>query len=118
MPGDTAVTPGPPLKYRQDLIDAVEEISGGIRFGTSNEFYLEAVFRDAEDAWAAATLARWLPGMLQLQPTYPGSLALLVDAIEDLRIYADGTRLTISLRIPEDKARSLLDAQKSRPVVE
>lgn len=63
----------PPLKYRHDLIDAVEEISGGIRFGTINEFYLEAVFRDSEDAWASATLARWLPGILRLTGScFPG----------------------------------------------
>jgi hypothetical protein len=112
MPADVADATVPPLKYRQDLIDAVEEISGGIRFGTINEFYLEAVFRDSEDAWAAATLGRWLPGILQLERPYSHSPAILVDAIEDLNIYAAGTRVTISLRIPEDKARSLLDARQ------
>src|SRR6516164_3609617 len=44
MPADVADTTGLPLKYRHDVIDAVEEISGGVRFGTINEFYLEAVF--------------------------------------------------------------------------
>lgn len=44
MPADVADTTGPPQKYRHDLIDAVEEISGGVRFGTINEFYLEASF--------------------------------------------------------------------------
>jgi hypothetical protein len=112
MPSDVADTTAPPLKYRNDLIDAVEEISGGVRFGTINEFYLEAVFRDSEDSWAAATLARWLPGILQLKQPYSHSPAILVDAIEDLIIYAEGTRVTISLRIPEDRARSLLDAQQ------
>lgn len=110
IPPDFAHTTVPPLKYRQDLIDAVEEVSGGVRFGTINEFYLEAVFRDSEDSWAAATLARWLPGMLQLEQPHSHSPAILADAIEDLNIYADGTRVTISLRIPEDKARSLLGA--------
>ena len=112
MPAGVADTGVPPLKYRNDLIDAVEEISGGIRFGTINEFYLEAAFRDSEDSWATATLARWLPGILQLEQPYSHSPAILVDAIEDLNIYADGTRVTISLRIPEDKARSLLDARQ------
>jgi len=112
MPADVADTTGPPQKYRHDLIDAVEEISGGVRFGTINEFDLEAVFRDSEDSWAAATLARWLPGILQLEQPNTHSPTILVDAIEDLNIYADGTRVTISLRIPEDKARSLLDARQ------
>jgi hypothetical protein len=58
------------VSTKRDLIDAVEEISGGVRFGTINEFYLEAVFRDSEDSWAAATLARWLPGILQLEQPY------------------------------------------------
>ncbi len=28
--------------------------------------FLEPVFRDSEDSWAAATLARWLPGILHI----------------------------------------------------
>jgi hypothetical protein len=108
---DVADTTGP-LKYRHG-IDAVEEISGGVRFGTINEFYLEASFETQKT-----------PGLQPLfrvgcrefynwnNPTLFPRPAILVDAIEDLNIYADGTRVTISLRIAEDKARSVLDARQ------
>jgi len=116
-PADVVDTVAPSLKHRQDLVDAGEEISGGIRFGTINDFHLEVAFRNSEDSWAAATLARWLPGILQLEHPSHHSTAILVDAIEDLKIYASGRRVTISWRIPEDKARRLLDTRQSWPVV-
>jgi hypothetical protein len=103
------------LKYRQDLIDAVEEVSGGVRFGAVDELHLEAVFRSADDALAAGTLARWLPGILQLQSS-DALTAALVDAMEDFTVYTEGRRTSISLRIPEDKAQKLAEAHR-RPVV-
>jgi len=103
----------PAFKYRQDLIEAVEEVSGGVRFGSVNEVGLEVVFRDSEDALAAAALARWLPGLLQLDPGYnsPGEL---VDAIEDFTVHADGKRVSLSLRIPEEKVHAIIEARKPR----
>jgi len=103
----------PLLKYRQDLIGAVEEVSGGIRFGSVNELYLEAVFRDPEDAPAVAALARWLPGMIQFQDPYSPT-SFLVDAIEDFTVNAEGQRASLSLRITDHDAQALIDARKLR----
>jgi hypothetical protein len=107
----------PLMKYRQDLISAVEEISGGIRFAPVNELYLEAVFRNPEDASAAATLARWLPGILQLQEPY-SYRGFLVDTIEDFTAHADGQRARISLRMPDDKVQAGIEAWASRAKAE
>jgi hypothetical protein len=101
----------PLLKDKQDLVDAVEELSGGVRFGAVNELNLEAVFRNPEDAWAVAILARWVPGILQLQPPYSPT-GMLVNAMEDFTVHFAGQRVSISLRIPEEKARSLIEAQR------
>jgi hypothetical protein len=105
------------LKDKQDLIEAVEELSGGVRFGAINELNLEVVFRNPEDAWAVATLARWLPGILQLQPDN-SSTGILADAIEDFTVQVQGQRVSLSLRIPEEKARSLSEPRKPHFVVE
>jgi len=101
----------PLLKDKQDLVDAVEELSGGVPFGAVNELNLEAVFRNPEDAWAVAILARWVPGILQLQPPYSPT-GRLVKAMEDFTVHVEGQRVSISLRIPEEKARSLIEAQR------
>ena len=101
----------PLLKYAGPLIDAVEELSGGIRFGAVSELSLEAVFRDPQDASAAATLARWLPGILQLQSS-GGVPAVLLGALEDFRVDVYGQRASISLRIRDDEAKSLLEADR------
>jgi hypothetical protein len=39
----------------------------------------QAVFRDSEDSWAAATLGRWLPGILPLEETNSHSPAIVVE---------------------------------------
>ena len=113
MPQTVSGTAAPLMRYRQELIDAVDEVSGGIRFGPFNELYLEGVFRKPEDASAAATIARWLPGMLQLQRPYD-SPGLLVDAIEDVTFHAEGQRAYVSLRIPNNKVEALFEARKLR----
>ncbi len=103
------------LKYRAQILDAVEEISLGIRFGQVDEFHVEAVFRTAEDASAVATLARWLPGLLQLGTRALGP-PLFVNAMEGFTVLADGRRVTLSARLPEDQARVVMEKWHSRLV--
>jgi hypothetical protein len=100
--------PGAPaLKYRNEAIQAIEEASGGIRFGALNEFHAEALLKAPEDAAAVATLARWVPGFVQLQEPWsvPSRLA---DIAGDLSIRAEGRSVSISFTLPEREMRELL----------
>jgi hypothetical protein len=58
-------------------------------------------------------LARWIPGLVQLNgPERPPGV--FVEAIENLTVYANGRRAVLSVRMPEDKLRSLTEKWKAR----
>lgn len=94
-----------PLKYRDDLAKTIEELSGGIRYGSNDEVKVEAVMRTSDDAKALAALVRWVPGLIQLMAGE--ALPLLVDLAEDLTVTTDGRRVTLSCHFPEDKVAEL-----------
>jgi hypothetical protein len=95
-----------PLKYRDEMVNTIEELSGGIRFGTSIEFKAEAVMRTNEDAKALAALGRWLPGLLQLMPS-PGFIGPLVDIAEKISATADGRIVTLTCSLSDDKVKEV-----------
>lgn len=100
--------PGAPaLKYRNEAIQAIEEASGGIRFGALNEFHAEALLKAPEDAAAVASLARWIPGFMQLQEPWSVQ-SRLADMAGDLSIRAEGGSVSISFTLPETEMRELL----------
>jgi hypothetical protein len=100
-------------QHVQALTEAIEEVSGGVRFGAVTEVYVEAVFRNPEDASAVARLARWLPGLVQLKGAYLGPF---VEAMENFTVHASGQRAFLSVRIPEDKLRELAEKGKGRVI--
>lgn len=71
------------MKYRDQLAATIEEVSGGIRFGTNIEVTVEALMRINEDAKALAALEGWLPGAVQM--IADAAMPLLVDVVEDYR---------------------------------
>ena len=95
-----------PLKYRKDMVEMIEEVSGGIRFGTNIECRVQAVMRSADDAKALAALAKWLPGLIQLMPS-SSPMAPLVDLAENISTTTDGRVVTLSFQLPEEKVREL-----------
>ena len=95
-----------PLKYRDQLAATIEEVSGGIRFGTNIEVTVEALMRTNEDANALAALGRWLPGAVQL--IADAGMPLLVDIAEDYTVTADGRRVTLAFHLAEDKVAEVV----------
>lgn len=95
-----------PLKYRDQLAATIEEVSGGIRFGTNIEVTVEALMRTNEDAKALAALGRWLPGAVQL--IADAGMPLLVEIAEDYTVTADGRRVTLTFHLPEDKVAGVV----------
>jgi hypothetical protein len=89
------------MKYRDELVQAVEEASSGIRFGSVNELRAEVLMKTAEDAAALAAFGKWLPGLLQLKD---GSVhAQIVELVENLSIESQGRTASISFLLSERK---------------
>jgi hypothetical protein len=98
----------PALKYRQDLMEAVEEVSGGVRLGAVNEVRVEVLMKTTDDATALAALGRWLPGLVLSQQTL-GQQSLIAEVADNLEIRAEGRVVSISLALAERKLEEMRD---------
>lgn len=98
-----------PPKHLADVIDVIEQASGGVRFGPYYQAHLEVRAKTADDAYSLAALGRWLPGLLQaMHPDQRQSR--LIDLAENVTVQAIGRTATLSFSIAEDK---LADTLKS-----
>jgi hypothetical protein len=96
----------PALKYRTELLQSVEEVSGGVRVGAYNEVTLEAVTRTAEDAASLQALARWLPGLLQIDSPQ-STQSRVIDLAERLTVSVSDRTVTLSFVLPSAKMEDL-----------
>jgi hypothetical protein len=103
--------------YASKLVHAVEAIQGGIRFGATIDFHVEAVTQSTEDAATAAAIARWWPGFIQLDNRGDPKSAIL-DLAEDLTILANGNVASLSFRLSERRLRELADAKAQKQAAE
>ncbi len=98
-----------PSKYVTDLIAVVEQLSGGIRFGSIDQIELDVVTRNPSDAAHLAVLAEWLPGLMLTQSPEP-RLRVLIETAEDLSIRTDGRTVHVSLTLSESRIHAALEA--------
>jgi hypothetical protein len=111
-PLESLTHPGlPASKYRDDLIQMVEEVSGGIRLGSLNEIRIEVLMKTADDASGLAALARWAPGFIQLQDTH-SMQSMFAGIAENLAVTTEGRTVSISFALPEGKMEDLSKADR------
>jgi hypothetical protein len=93
-----------------NLFAAINETSGGIRFGDTVTISAEAVTRSEKDAQALVDVVKFFAGLVQLNrqnnPT-AGQVATLLDT---LQTSTAGNTTTISLAIPEQQLEQLLNS--------
>jgi hypothetical protein len=103
------------LKYRNELIQVIEEVRGGIRLGVSHEMRLEVLARTADDAVTLSALGRWVPGMIQLRSDH-SPIRLLLSLMENLCVSAEGRTAVASFSIADSAFEEVIG--KPRPIVE
>jgi hypothetical protein len=93
-----------------NLFAAINQASGGIRFGDTVTISAEAVTRSEKDAQALVDVVKFFAGLVQLNrqknPT-AGQVATLLDT---LQTSTSGNTTTISLAIPEQALEQLLNS--------
>jgi hypothetical protein len=97
-----------------NLFAAINQASGGIRFGDTVTISAEAVTRSEKDAQALVDVVKFFAGLVQLNrqnnPT-AGQVATLLDT---LTTTTSGNTTTISLAIPEQQLEQLLNSAQPR----
>jgi hypothetical protein len=98
-----------------NLFAAINQASGGVRFGDTVTISAEAVTRSEKDAQALVDVVKFFAGLVQLNKQnnpVAGQVATLLDT---LQTSTAGNTTTISLAIPEQQLEQLLNGAHQKP---
>jgi hypothetical protein len=90
-----------------NLMQAILEASGGMKFGTSAiQLFGEAVMRSEKDAQALVDVMKFLAGLVQTKSSDPrvGKIASLADAA---KFSSEGNIMRLNMTLPEDMVEKL-----------
>jgi hypothetical protein len=107
--------PDPSGAMQGNLLAAINQASGGIRFGDTVTITAEAVTRSEKDAQALVDVVKFFASLVQLnrqQNSAAGQVATLLDT---LQTSISGNTTTISLAIPEQQLEQLLNSVHPAP---
>jgi len=95
-------------------LQAVSAASGGIRFGSSVQFTVDAIARSDKDASAVADVLRFAASLLQIKGQSDPSTAQLASAVNQMVLSATGQNVHLSLAIPETTLEQLAETRPQR----
>lgn len=107
--------PDPSGAMQGNLLAAINQASGGIRFGDTVTITAEAVTRSEKDAQALVDVVKFFASLVQLnrqQNSAAGQVATLLDT---LQTSTSGNTTSISLAIPEQQLEQLLNSIHPAP---
>jgi hypothetical protein len=99
-----------------DILQAVEQSSGGVKFGTLVEIKGEALMRSDKDATALADVARFLGSMVQLNRDKQGA-GNVATLLEQMDIRTEANVVKFSLAVPQDQIEKLMAPKVKRAAV-
>jgi hypothetical protein len=92
-----------------NLLAAINEASGGIRFGDTVTISAEALTRSDKDAQALVDVVKFVAGMIQLNRQNNPAAGQVATLLDTLDCKTAGNVTTISLAIPEQQLEQMLD---------
>ncbi|MEP6535297.1 MAG: hypothetical protein ABJF23_08280 [Bryobacteraceae bacterium] len=99
-----------------EMVQGIEQASGGVQFGASVQISGEAVTRSEKDATALADVVRFLAGMVQMNREKP-EMAKFASVLDTMSLKSSANTLSISLSVPEsDLEQMLKQPSGNRPV--
>ncbi len=106
--------PNPNLSgaMKGDLLAAIHQASGGIRFGDTVTISGEAVTRSDKDAQALVDVFRFLAGMIQLNSQNNKVAGQVSTLLDNMALKTTGNVMSMSLAIPEQQLEQLLNTMR------
>ena len=98
-----------------NLFAAINQASGGIRFGDTVTISAEAVTRSEKDAQALVDVVKFFAGLVQLNKQNNPAAGQVATLLDSLQTSATGNTTTISLAITEQQIEQLLNAAHAKP---
>ncbi len=96
-----------------NLLQAITQASGGIKFGPNVRFSAEAVTRSDKDAGALVDVVRFIAGMLQLNKDKSATASEFSSLVDTMELKTAGNVMSMSMLIPEAQLEKMLDSAKS-----
>jgi hypothetical protein len=97
-----------------NLLAAINEASGGIRFGDTVNISAEAITRSEKDAQALVDVVKFVAGMVQLNRQNNAAAGQVATLLDTLDCKAAGNVTTISLGIPELQLEQMIDMMRQQ----
>jgi hypothetical protein len=95
-----------------NLLAAVHEASGGIRFGDNVAISGEAVTRSDKDAEALVDVFKFVAGMVQLNRQNDKTVDKVATLLDTMELKTAGNVMTMSLTIPERQLEQMLEMMR------
>jgi hypothetical protein len=92
-----------------NLLAAINEASGGIRFGSTVTISAEAVTRSDKDAQALVDVVKFVAGMIQLNRQNNPAAGQVATLLDTLDCKTAGNITTLSLAIPEQQLEQMIE---------
>jgi hypothetical protein len=92
-----------------NLLAAINEASGGIRFGDTVNISAEAITRSEKDAQALVDVVKFVAGMVQLNRQNNQAAGQVATLLDTLDCKATSNVTTVSLAIPELQLEQMID---------
>ena len=93
-----------------NLFAAINQASGGVRFGDTVTISAEAVTRSEKDAQALVDVVKFFAGLIQLNKQNNATAGQVATLLDTLQTSTAGNTTTISLAIPELQLEQLLNS--------
>jgi len=108
------VMPDPNLSsaMKGNLLGAVHEASGGIRFGDTVNISGEAVTRSDKDAQALEDVFRFVAGLIQGGRQNDATAGQIANWVDTMDLQTKANVMTVSLAIPEKQLEQMLNTMR------
>lgn len=97
-----------------DVLKAIQQTSGGIKFGAIIQISAQAVANSSQNATALADVIHFLGNMVQLNAP-AASAAAITSLVQGLSVQTDGNTVKLALAIPEQQLESLVNSAPHNP---
>lgn len=88
-----------------NLLQAIQQASGGVKFGDTITISGQAVTRSAQDANSLADVVRFLAGLVQMNQNGANPTVTLLNSMQ---LSTNGNTMLVSLSLPESQVEQLL----------
>jgi hypothetical protein len=102
-----------------NMLKAVQQASGGVKFGSDILLTAEIVTRSPQDASALMDVVKFIAGLIQTNRKSDKTAERVSTVLDSIKCSAQGNVMTMSLSIPESTLEQMLNSmrQERRPAV-